>query len=815
MSVSSLRANALLCLAGAWLLGTVAAAASAHVWWPGVAAIVTAGVVAAVLRLDLRYALMGALAAGLFTTSAYWYVEHTPPEGPRGIAVHNDAAPVRFRALVSDAPELSGRSQRLRLSVREIFQDERWERASGGVLLRIDQFPRYRYGDVLEVTGELETPPTFPDFDYREYLALNGVQSLAAYADVDVIDTDEGSAWKAALIDVRAKLGDALERVLPEPQAALAAGIFAGQRSSIPDDLTVDMNATGTSHLVAVSGQNVAIVAALTISSLAWLIGRRHAALIAIFSIAGYVLLTGASPSVVRAGIMGALFVIATLVGRPASAGASIALAAAIMVGLEPLVVHDISFQLSFAAVIGLVYLAEPFEALGAALARNAGVEPMESRPASFLLENLSITMAAIVATLPLTALHFDRVSIVAPVANLPLVPVFPLILATSGITAIASMFWQPLGEAAAWLSWACLTYMIETVRFFADLPIASTSIDGFGRWHAFGAYSVIAVLAWWLVRRPIPMVHEGSPLRPTMASAPSLQSPLRRGPIVRPVWAIAVVLAIVCTFAWSAAFAGDGSRRLTVSVLDVGQGDAILVETPDGRHALVDGGASGLSLAARLGEELPFWQRTIDLVVLTHPDEDHLGGLIDALERYDVRQVVATSYQADNAVYREWRKLIDAQKISYHDATAGDAIDLGAGTSLRVLSPNDAFASTADSNSASLVMKLTWGNVSFLLTGDIEAQVEDALVRSGVDLKSTVLKVAHHGSATSSSAAFLDAVDAKVAVVSVGAGNPYGHPVRDVIERLDDDAMVLRTDERGTIELTTDGQRVWVETER
>ena len=267
---------------------------------------------------------------------------------------------------MTEEPEVVGRSQRVRLAVREELAGGRWSASSGGVLLRTGQFPRYEYGDVLDVTGKVETPPTFPDFDYREYLSLRGVQSVAAFADVEIVARDEGNPAKAALLRVRGELARGLERVLPEPQAALATGIFAGQRSSIPDDLTADMNATGTSHLVAVSGQNIAIVAALTISGLAWLIGRRQAAFLALFAIAGYVLLTGASPSVVRAGIMGCLFVTATLVGRPASAAASIALAAAIMVGLNPLVVHDVSFQLSFAAVAGLIYLAPSLESYGA-----------------------------------------------------------------------------------------------------------------------------------------------------------------------------------------------------------------------------------------------------------------------------------------------------------------------------------------------------------------------------------------------------------------------------------------------------------------
>jgi competence protein ComEC len=589
---------------------------------------------------------------------------------------------------------------------------------------------------------------------------------------------------------------------LPEPQASLAEGIFVGQRGSIPADLNVAMNATGTSHLVAVSGENVAIVAALTISGLAWLIGRRQAALVALVTIGGYVLLTGASPSVVRAGIMGGLFVVATLAGRPGSASTSVALAAAIMAGLDPLVVHDISFQLSFAAILGLVYLAPAFESFGGELARRAGIEPAESRSASFLIENLAITLAAIAATEPLIALHFGRISIVAPLANLPLVPAFPLILASSGITAVATLIWEPLGEATTFFTWACLTYMIEAVRFFADLPAASLRIEGFGKVHASVVYGALAALALATGRRSLRDVKE---LRVSAAASRH---------VLRPIWLLAGGLAVATALAWMAAF-DTGSGRLTVSVLDVGQGDAILIETPEGRHALVDGGASALVLAQRLGEELPFWERTLDLVALTHPQEDHLGGLIDALERYDVRQVIASPYEADSAGYEEWRTRIDEREVAYREATAGDAIDLGDGITLRVLAPDPAIVALDDANNESLVLKLTWRDVSFLLTGDIEVEAEEELIQSGADLRATVLKVPHHGSATSSSAAFVQAVQPELSVVSVGQNNPFGHPVPSVMERLGEASFVLRTDEHGTIEMSTDGHKVWVDTER
>jgi competence protein ComEC len=159
-----------------------------------------------------------------------------------------------------------------RCAAREQFVNERWQASSGGVAMRTGQFPRYAYGDVVDITGKLETPPSFPTSTTARYLSLHGVQSIVAYPDARVTAAGQGNRAKQALFAVRNRLGDALERALPEPQASLAEGIFIGQRTSIPDDLTNDMNATGTSHLVAVSGENVAIVAALTISGLAWLI---------------------------------------------------------------------------------------------------------------------------------------------------------------------------------------------------------------------------------------------------------------------------------------------------------------------------------------------------------------------------------------------------------------------------------------------------------------------------------------------------------------------------------------------------------------
>jgi len=787
-------------LAGAWLLGIVAGALAGEVWWPGAAAIGVAGLTKSVLERRPQLAAIGLLSAGFFVAGAVRYDATIPPDEPTGIARYNDAGFVRIRALVTDEPEVRGRSQRVRLEVREVFVDGRWQRESGGVLLRRGLFPRHHYGDLLELAGELETPPTFPDFDYREILARQGTGSLVAYPEVRTIASGRGNDALAIVHATRRRLGDALARALPEPQAALAQGILLGQRSAIPADLSADLNATGTSHLIAISGQNVSLVAGLVISTLAWLIGRRQAALVALLTIAGYTALTGASPTVVRAAIMGGLLVTATLAGRPASAATSIGLAGALMTGLEPQVLHDVSFQLSFAAILGIVYLAPALRERGVEQARRWGVDA-EGGLTGSIVESAAVTAGAVLATLPLIALHFGRVSVIALVPNLLLVPAFPLILGASALTAVAGAIWAPLGQASGFLAWALLSYMVEVGRFFAGLPAASVAIDGFGRGHAAGAYVALAAITWLLHgRRPAAITeHDGLRRRPFTLRA-------------RRAWLFAGGLAVAAAIAWWAAL-DHSDGRLTVSVLDVGQGDAILIETPEGRRVLIDGGASGQAVTGALSAELPFWERTIDLVVLSHPQEDHLAGLIDVLERYDVRQVLATAVEADTALYREWRDLISEEAVPYHAARAGDVIDLGDGVALRVLGPGAGVVASGDVNDASLVLRLEWQQASFLLTGDIEAAGERALLASGAEVQSTVLKVAHHGSRTSSSPALLAAVRAAVAVVSVGANNPFGHPSLGVLERLGG-SFVLRTDEHGTVRLTTDGERLWVETE-
>jgi competence protein ComEC len=240
-------------LAFAWLLGIAAASFTGADPAAALAAAGLLGVVSFALR--PRLGTLALIAAGFaLVFAADWRYESSIPE-PSPIARFNNGAAVRLRGVVSDEPEEQGAARQYRLSVRESFSEGRWHPDSGGVLMRASPFPEYEYGDLLEIRGDLETPSVFEDFDYRDYLFRRGIDSVVAYPEIRVLDHGRGGPIHSALIDVRSTLADSLAGVLPDPEAALATGILFGARSDIPEDLKEDMQATGTSHLVAVSGQ--------------------------------------------------------------------------------------------------------------------------------------------------------------------------------------------------------------------------------------------------------------------------------------------------------------------------------------------------------------------------------------------------------------------------------------------------------------------------------------------------------------------------------------------------------------------------------
>ena len=356
-------------IAAAWLAGIVAAAAL-----PSPTAMLIAGAAAVALAARMAgvrpsWRLLLAVPA-LALGAALRYEAGQPHPEESGLAQLNGGAALSVRGIVVAPPEDQGRSTRLRVEARALAKaDGKETPIEGRVLATVAPEPRFRYGDAVLLHRELETPPVLGDFDYRDYLARQGIGSLMRLARAERTGPNAGAAFYLRLFELRTYLAGMLVGELPEPEAGLAQGMLLGA-GAIATDLADGLNATGTSHLVVISGQNVAIIAALVIAALAWLIGRRQAAVVALEVIVLYTLLAGADPPVVRGAIMGGAWTLATLLGRRSSAPVSLLLAAALMTAYQPSIARDVSFQLSFAATAGIAFVAGPLAERGRRLLR-------------------------------------------------------------------------------------------------------------------------------------------------------------------------------------------------------------------------------------------------------------------------------------------------------------------------------------------------------------------------------------------------------------------------------------------------------------
>jgi competence protein ComEC len=719
---------------------------AALVWWASAAAVALAslglalgrtGIAAAALLVDV--AAVGALRAAPLAPPADHVARLALPQRAT-ITARIDGEPTRF------APDRT----RLVLEVEGVNESPRSGRLHATVYgeppaLGPDQ--RIRTDMRLHRAAGYKNPG---GFDHGRHLEREGILVVGSTRGdhVTIVD-DPGPTWHA---QVRRRAREAIERALPPASAALLAGLLLGDRTALPPEIDTAFRRAGVYHVLAVSGFNVALIAGATFALLNLArFPRRVAAAGAIVVVAGFAAVVGPQPSVLRAAIMATLVLGALLVERDASVLNGLALAAIVILALRPADLHDPGFQLSFAATAGIV------------------LAPL---PRGLVAGAIGVSLAAALAVLPITLVHFNQLSVVGPLANLGAVPLAgaATIVGLAGV--VASWPITTAGEVLVNAAWPVLIALRALVAAAATPSWALAHLPA-PAWPAVACYvaALLLGLGWWRLREACPRASRAA------------------GALTPPTLALAVGLA-----AWPLLRPPDG--RLRVIVLDVGQGDAIVVETPDGRSLLVDAGGGG-PMRLDAGERVVapvLWNRgTLRLAaaVTTHDDRDHAGGM-DAIRRlFTIRE--PWTAEGLRAAPRELGgvRLTGLSEMGRPVAGGG---------------------SRPNRNDDALALRIDYGLVSFLLASDITAATEARLVAAGTPLAATVLKVAHHGSRGSSTAEFLRAVGPRVAVVSVGARNPYGHPSPETLARLAGvDAAVFRTDRDGAVILETDGRALVV----
>ncbi len=740
----------------------------------------------------------------------------------------------------------------------------------------LPRYPEVVPGDRVAVSGTVRAPPDGTGFG--EYLRRSGIAGTITSRTLERVPATDGpAAW---LERRRRDAGEILARVLPAPQAGLAAGILIGLRDQVDRDVAAAFTAAGLTHIVAISGWNIAVVAGV-LAALLRRTTRRRRSVGTLAAIAAYALAAGAGASVVRAAVMAGAVVGSRELGRPGTAASALGLAVVAMLLVDPTVIGDAGFQLSVAATAGLLAWGTPLTGWLRARLADPGA-PL--RAPAWLIDSLGVSLAAQAATLPLVLLDFGRVSLVSPIANLVAAPlVVPVMAASAGALlagwaatlGLAGLAGSVLELAAVLVGSAgavVLGALVAVGRAAASVPGASMTLaPPATQALAAGVVLVVATVASPVARRRAVAMAAAlgtavrGPSRHTWqqaaasitrgrspgapGQAPARLAPGRAGrsshaaPVIQATrstardrqartaprallgtrlgrLAVLLVAVVVAALVLVATARPDG--RLHVAILDVGQGDAILVLGSSGGRILVDTGPDPERLIPLLDARVPAWDRRIDLLVLTHPHEDHVAGAALLVRRYRVAKVAEPGMRGSGPGWAALVTALAASGRSTERLAQGDRIDID-GATISVLWPPrgavpDTTASTGTGvNDVSIVLDMRYGNRRVLLMGDAEQGVDAALLASGaisaagprVDL----LKVAHHGSATASTESFLAALRPAVAVVSVGADNDYGHPARSTLERLESArAQVFRTDEAGTVDVSTDGADLIVE---
>ncbi|HEV8436666.1 MAG TPA: DNA internalization-related competence protein ComEC/Rec2 [Methylomirabilota bacterium] len=605
-------------------------------------------------------------------------------------------------------------------------------------------------------------------FDYPAHLRREGILLVGSGRGDRVTPlTADSPPWP---VRVRRWAVAAIRGQLPESSGALLGGLLLGERTALPPETDEAFRRAGVYHLLAVSGFNVALLASSVFASLALFgVPRRPTALVAAAVLIGFALVVGGQPSVLRATVMGLLLLLAVLLERDSQVMNALCLAGLLLLAWSPADLWDPGFQLSFAATAGIIYLAQPFTTL----LREWGWP-------SWLAAAIGVSLGAQLAVTPIMLAHFNQLSLIGVAANLLVVPLAGP-TTTLGMLALLT---QLVSESAAGLLFNMVWLLVLALRLVvwaaAMLPGAMVHLPA-PSWGAIAAWGGALLLV------------------PRLAGRRAVQGA-----------ALVLLVATAALSLWPWLARSDG--RLRITVVDVGQGDATLVELPESRRILVDGGPGG-GRRFDVGDRVlsPFlWNRSVgrlDVVALTHSDSDHSGGLAAVLRHFRVGEFWESGRWGPGG--DDTLRALQQSGAPRRVLGAGARLWVG-GALVTVLNPDG--EPNPSANDDSLVLRLDWRGVSALITGDLGWLGEARVLGRSAPVRVLALRVAHHGSRFSSTADFLDAARPAFAIISVGARNPFRHPTAEALARLEAaGARVYRTDRDGAIILESDGVRVWI----
>lgn len=640
----------------------------------------------------------------------------------------------------------------------------------------------FEYGDYIRVQGALELPARAKnpgEFDYRQYLWRQGItlEVTVRPEQVHLVKKGWGNPLLELALGAKNKVIRAVEEYLPQKEANLFNSVFFGDKGLLTPSQKQLYGELGILHVFAVSGSNVATVM-LVLLGLAVLLrlSPRARNCLMVLGLVFYTCVTGLTPSVIRASLMAFGILVSQWVLRRWDFYTGLALAALVLLLINPYYLQDSGFQLSFVVTWGLVYLT-----------------PFLDKVFIFLplwRSLLTVTLAAQLVALPIIAYYFNIVSLAALWVNLLVVPVMGVIVTLGMVVFLLALLWPPLAAPFIFSAGFLLNLLARFLEWVGGFPWVAVKVPTPGLLLIILSYASLIALV-------------------------ELEKCKDRYPLY---FKLTVVLCISVLAGYF--FPSTPHGQLEVTFIDVGQGDAIFIQTPQGRRFLLDGGGENFTGTYNLGERVvvPYLIRrgifSLDGVISSHPDGDHLAGLFPVLKEIKVNRVFTPPVSHFAQQYDEFINLALSQGSILSPLTAGDKIKVDGGkVMLEVLHPSSFPDPGSTSNNNTLVLRLIFGRHQFLFTGDLEVEGMKKLLASSVPLTSTILKIPHHGSPDGFDLEFYRAVSPKAVVISVGKNN-FGHPAQEIVDYWTGQGVkVYRTDWDGAVTFLSDGQRLLVRT--
>lgn len=624
--------------------------------------------------------------------------------------------------------------------------------------------PSIKYGDSLYIEGEFKQPEearNYKGYNYKQYLKTKKIIGTVELEKVKILKSSNGSF----IHNIQKYIRDTINGTLTDEEGNLLLAILLGNKDKLSEDIQESFKTSNLSHMLAVSGAHVSyIILGLTYVLQNSIIGKKNGKIVCIIFLLAFMAITNFTPSVTRACIMAILTLFSSIIYRKSDVYTNISVAALITLIFNPYSLLDLGFQLSYGGTIGIIIFIKRIQE-----------KKSNSKVINYIKQMALVSIYANIIIIPIMMYHFNTVSFTFIISNIMASPILGIIVITGFLFIIASITVKPLTRLIAIFIKPILSILIKISQICSKLPFSNILVV---TPYMFNVISYYAIILYCIKSK--------------------------KNNKCKIIICLLIVLILINFIIYIF------PQKLRIFFIDVGQGDSTLIITPDKKTVLIDGGGSD---SFDVGEKvlLPYLLDRrilkIDYVLISHFDTDHCGGILTIMEKVKVKNIIISEQAEHSENYERFKKLMIHKKIRLIEVKKGDKIKIGRYSEFKILFPTSRLLSENPLNNNSIVAQFNYNNFKMLFTGDIEKLAEQQILKTEkAEIRADILKVAHHGSKTSSIPEFIKAVRPKIALIGVGKNNTFGHPNQQTIKNLENiKCRIYRTDLQGEIIIKID----------